>query len=71
MTLTVIFGLFHGLLYLPVMLMLLGSDNVGDGIETDIENNEPNGFPMKIDHAEGKKMRNGVDNPSLKLDEPS
>ena len=61
MTLTVIFGLFHGLLYLPVMLMLLGTDN--DVIERDIDNNEPNGFPMKT--------RNGVDNPTLKLDEPS
>ena len=75
LTLTVICGLFHGLLYLPVMLMLLGTDNVGNDIETENnENNEPRqrqsgGFPLKTHPAEEKKTRNGVVNPSLQLEE--
>ena len=33
----VLFGLFHGLVYLPVVLSLFGSENVAANISNDIE----------------------------------
>jgi len=52
----VLFGLFHGLVFLPVVLMLLGSDNIAK----DEEN-------LKGTKSAGSEtVQNGADNPSFK-----
>ena len=53
-SLIVLFGLFHGLLLLPVLLSLLGPDNVAKDGE--------NG------NRETAAARNGIDNPDFKSD---
>ena len=67
MTLIVTFGMFHSLLYLPVMLMLLGIANVGDGIEADIDNNDP--VPAQWLSHEDSSCR-GEENKELRRQSP-
>ena len=39
-SMTVVFGLFHGLFFLPVMLILFGTDNVDDDDRDEVENSD-------------------------------
>ena len=54
-SLIVLFGLFHGLLLLPVLLALLGPDNVAKKEEENVS-------------RETAAAQNGVDNPDFKSD---
>ena len=59
-SLIVLFGLFHGLLFLPVVLMLFGSDNIA------IDDENFTGTAMR---GKSSAVQNGVDNPDFKSEE--
>ena len=67
-SLTVVLGLFHGLVFLPVMLILFGSENV----QAD-ENDQATSDNLKSDKntVDNCVTRKGIDNPDFTTDEQS
>ena len=61
-SLTVVIGLFHGLIFLPIMLILFGTDN--ESVETD-------NIAVNINVGDNCVTRNGIDNPDFEMDEQS
>ena len=59
-SMTVLFGLFHGLCFLPNMLLLFGSDKVEDGSMP---------APSKDNAPVSTSAQNGIDNPEFKSEE--
>ena len=67
-SLTVVLGLFHGLVFLPVMLILFGSDSVQADV---IESTSPDNITSNRNADDNCVARSGIDNPDFKVDEQS
>ena len=68
MSLTVVLGLFHGLIFLPVMLILFGSEKV-QADEIDLANS--NNIKSNKNTDDNCVMRNGIDNLDFTTDAQS
>jgi Niemann-Pick C1 protein len=66
--LTVIVGLFHGLIYLPVVLAVFGSDRIVK-MEAEEFSKESNGMAAAAAAAATKSHSNGITNPEFVLGE--
>ena len=67
-SLLVVFGLFHGLLFLPVMLSIFGGHNVKDGGDDDMDHPQ---IPNQMSHDLQKmdpNVGNGSANPGFQED---
>ena len=68
-SLTVLFGLYHGLLFLPVLLTFFGADTTEtEDIQMEVNPKSTSDQPWNDQSAEVNNSCNGTDNPSYETD---